>query len=282
MNVIGLMKKTLFLIAALALSASACGTAENPNNENELVGERPPESVVLTVSYQGGFVPVEQNLGNSEAFVLTADRTLYAPGPTTFLFPGPLMNPVSPVTISEESFADILGYLTDLGIASVANERIDRSSLGIADAQDTVFTYFDPSGGTHVLSIYALGFEVGDSDLRVLVAESLLSLLESAHRTGVSSTGHPLDSLVVWVGPAFDVDPEFEDIRSWPLPIKYSEMNPGGGEWRCVEFSEEEALSLMGVFEAATSATTWVEGDQTWKIVPRIMFPGTAGCPALP
>ena len=83
------MQTTIIGILALALLVGACGN----DSSSEPQEARGADEVVLTVTSEGGFVPVEFNLDRMPRFVLMGDGTLYSPGMMTLEFPGKLLPP---------------------------------------------------------------------------------------------------------------------------------------------------------------------------------------------
>lgn len=63
-------------LLAVTLVLSACGAGEPGTMPSDV----PPDDVILTVTDEGGFAPVELILGRHPRFVLQADGRLYTPG----------------------------------------------------------------------------------------------------------------------------------------------------------------------------------------------------------
>ncbi|MGQ0850018.1 MAG: hypothetical protein ACT4OP_13090, partial [Actinomycetota bacterium] len=77
-------------------------------------------------------------------------------------------------------------------------------------------------------------------------------------------------------------DPQFADVKPWPLAFGFEEMvdNTGFG-WRCATFSGQEAVALLLAFAQANQATTWDEAGTTYSIAVRPLFPGEGACAPL-
>lgn len=154
----------------LALLLTACGAGDagtatttpdgTPNTTVPPLEE--PEAtvgVVLTISDEGGFVPVEWSLKRIPRYVIMSDGKVYYQGPVTLEYPGRALPNVQTGIISEEDLAEIMALIDESGLNEVTDERNDKGMLNIADAPDTVFVYTDDEGVEHRFSVYALGFE---------------------------------------------------------------------------------------------------------------------------
>ena len=271
------MQITTIGILALALLVRACG-----NDSTSATPEpRDADSVVLTVTSEGGFVPVEFNLDRMPRFVLMGDGRLYSPGMMTLEFPGKLLPPVQVTTISDEQFGEIMALVEELGLPDI-DEEIDNSNAEmVADASTEFITYYDPSGSVHRLGVYALGLVEGGSDARFFAAE-LVQALEEAAATGESQIYQP-ERLQVAAGPAVQVDPAIQaEVKDWPLAMSHEEMEEWGFGWRCVEVTDDEVGPLFEVFGEANQATLWDTGTEQLTIKARPLLPGETACSGKP
>jgi hypothetical protein len=238
-----------------------------------------PGSVVLTITNEGGFVPVEMAYHPLPTYVLLADGTLYAPGMIPLIFPGPLMPAIQAIQLDEGAMTQIMELVEAIGLPEMTEERVE-DAVNVADAGDTVVRSFD-ANGEHSFAVFALGLGESD-DPRVAATERLLEGLGLA-----STNGEPLGVFVptaveVLVADSFDAasDPASE-ILDWPLPVPAAEIDAVGGETglRCIALEGEDAEYALGVFTEATQMTFFEEGGEVWRLIPRPLFPGETGCP---
>jgi hypothetical protein len=101
----------------LALLLGACGAGDAGTASTTPDGTTPDTTVppleepdtevrvVLTISDEGGFVPVEWNLKRIPRYVVMSDGTVYYQGPVTMEYPGRALPNVQTGTISEEDRA---------------------------------------------------------------------------------------------------------------------------------------------------------------------------------
>lgn len=266
-------------LVAVALVTLALAIACNDGDSTGSTLPADPEAVVLTVTSEGGFVPVEFNLDRMPRYLVAADRTLYYQGPVPAIFPGPLLANVQVTTIDETTWAEIISLVEDLGLPDI-DERIDNTGAEmIADATTEFITYNDDNGA-HRLGIYALGLtEAPGSTDRVLAGE-IVELLDAATATGESVSYQP-ERLQVAAGPG-TAEAGFSTVEPWPLDTTYADMAEWSIGWRCVTVEGPAVPGLVEVFNAANQATLWDTGTETLAIRARPLLPGEVGCEGAP
>lgn len=265
----------MFLTIVAALALSACG--QNTATDVSLPDD--PDAAVLTVTSEGGFMPLEANLDRMPRYVVTADRSLYYVGPTTLEFPGPLLPNVQVTTVDEDTMGEILELVEEMGLPEVDEEVDDFGADRIADASTDFITYID-EGGTHRMGFYALGMSDGGSTERLLAAE-IVEFLDQAASTGESRPYQP-ERLQVAAGPPMQVDEGMSSVEEWPLEASFAELEEWGMGWRCLEVSGEEAAHLFEMFSNANQATLWDTGDQEVGIRARPLLPDEKACSGRP
>lgn len=272
------MKHLPFVLVVAALVA-ACGGSESSETTGPTSGSDPDE-VVVTVTSEGGFVPVEFNLERMPRYVLTSGRNLYFQGEVPAVFPGPLLPNVQVATVDDDTYAEVLELVEALGLPEI-DERIDDSGAEmVADASTEVITYHDENG-THRLGFYALGMVEGTGSTDRLLAAELLQALESAAREGESTDFSP-DRIQVAAGPAVRFEEAASEVEPWPLEVGYDDMDEWGAGWRCVEVSGDTVAGLWETFADATQATLWDTGSQEVSIRTLPLVPGQVACDGAP
>ena len=268
------MRKTLGVLVAAAFIFTACS---QPGLEETLKLNEDPESALLIVKDEGGFVPIEFIVGQGPRLVLLRDGTLIVSGPQIEIFPQPLLPNYQTVQLDEETMLFVLEELDALGFADIDSEANDEASNMVADASTTIATFYNQDG-PHTFSVYALGIGTQVTDGRVPI---LANLVEQLSQTGFSQPGqqYEWDALEVMAGiPQAPADPEFEDIRPWPLPIRFDEMTDIGFDWRCAAYEGTEAEELLGTFTGASQVTTWDDGSMAYSIKVRPLLPEQEPC----
>ncbi len=265
------MKRTIAVTLALVALISACAlpTGGRPTTTP------PPGAPMLTVTSEGGFVPVEYLVGRGPRYVLLADGRLIFEGPVPTIYPGPMLAPSLVVRIDDATMGRIRRLVDEIGFPGFSELRNDDAADRVADATTEVVTYRDATG-PHVFAVYALGL-VEPNDRRVELLTELLEVLDEAAAAG-DAEPFPVDRLLVHVAEGA-ADPEFPDVRPWPLPQRPAEVGPvEPSGWACTVYEGPTAAELVDVFSAATQVTVWEEAGSTYRILARALLPGEAGC----
>lgn len=266
-------RKTIGLLSAATLILAACGTPQDvigPPDE--------PETPLLRVQYEGGFMPIEYALGTGPSYQLSNDGRLVFAGVTTLQYPGPLVVPYQQVSLSEEDVDRVLNLVEEIGLPEMTDERDETQINFVADAATYVVTYFDEAG-EHKYSVYALGMENEPGSEATQATAELDSLLIE-----LSGSEEPepfvADEIKVFAGVSMmEPEPGFEDIRPWPLPDGPDGWSGFSGiDWKCNIYPGE----TLDLFTDATQVTQWTAPDEagdSYTLVVRQLLPGEDGCP---
>ena len=236
-----------------------------------------PSSVLLIVKDEGGFVPIEFIVGQGPRLVLFRDGTLIVSGPQIEIFPQPLLPNYQSIQLDEEEMLFVLEELDALGFADIDNEVNDEAANMVADASTAITTFYNEEGA-HTFSVYALGIGTQVTDARVPI---LANLVEHLSQIGFSQPGQPYEweGIEVLAGvPQVAAEPEFVDIRPWPLSVAFNDMADIGFGWRCASYEGDQAQSLLGMFAEASQVTTWDDGASEYSIKVRPLFAQQEPC----
>ena len=96
------MRKTLSGLMAAAMTVSACS---GPGLEDTLKLNDDPDSALLIVKDEGGFVPIEFIVGQGPRLVLLRDGSLIVSGPQIEIFPQPLLPNYQTVQLDDETIS---------------------------------------------------------------------------------------------------------------------------------------------------------------------------------
>ena len=267
-------RKTIGLLAAATLTLAACGTggdALGPPDE--------PDSPLLRIHYEGGFVAVETSLGMGPSYQLLNDGRLIFQGVTTMQYPGPLVVQYQQVQLGGGEVDRVLALINEMGLPDMVDERDDSQANFIADAPTYVITYWD-GDGQHKYSVYALGV-ASDSGSEVAQLALELDTLMSEVSSGQAEK-YVADQIIVFAGVSMaEPEPGFEDIRPWPLPDDPQDWSGFSGiDWKCNVYPGD----TLDLFTEASQATQWTApaGDAgPYTLVVRQLLPGEEGCPVL-
>lgn len=265
------MKKLTILLAGIII-VSACAAPSDSAGSTTSV---PPGTVILTVTAEGGFVPVEFLVNRGPRYVLTADGHLYFEGPYPTIYPGPMLSPYVVTQLDEATVDQILALVSEIGFPEFNEVRNTEAANRVADATTTIVTFSDVNGA-HTFAVYALG--IGEqSDPRVPMLSKLVRRLGDAGSSG-DLESYPGDRLMVHVV-AGGGNPDFPDLRPWPLPEPPDQLSATNFQgWRCAVYEGDTASSLVTTFSTATQATTWTNAGTEYVILARALLPGETGC----
>jgi hypothetical protein len=267
--------RLLTVMIVTALMTAACGGGESADETKPTAPEGTVGNVILEISEEGGFVPVEFNLTRVPRFTVFADGTMVMPPDQQFTFPGPALIPLVQSTLDDDTFSDLLTYVEDLGLADIDSVDLNNAP-NVADASTTVVRYFDDAG-EHRISIYALGFDSA-ADARSAIVASMIENLEDA-ATERSTSPYQPSRLSVYAGGVEGLDPQqVRNAGSWPLEVEPEEMAAEVAGFRCVTIEGVRAERLAATLADADSMTTWTSDAGDLRIIARPLLPNQGGC----
>lgn len=264
----------LVVMMSMALVLGACG-GDTGDETEPTVPEGTNGGVILDISDEGGFVPVEFNLTRVPRFTVFADGTVVIPTGEQFSFPGPALTALVQAQLDDAALTDLLTFVDDLGLAGIDEVNLNNAP-NVADASTTVVRYFDETG-EHRISIYALGFDSA-GDARSAIVESMIQRLQTA--IGRASTSpYPADRLVAHALGAEGLDPEqIHNAGSWPLELAPDQMPSEVAGFRCATVEGAAAESLAAALTDADSMTTWTYDGVDYRLIARPLLPHQDGC----
>lgn len=259
------------LVAALLLSA--CGAGE----PGTMPTESQPDDVILAVTDEGGFAPVELILSRHPRFVLQQDGRLYSPGVLPAIYPGSLLTPIFVGTVDEATLAEIMRLVDAAGLPEIDRVEDTTASNQVADATTTVITYFD-GASEHTLSVYALGI-ASDESQTARAAADLVRALDAAAAALTDVTEYQPTRVEIRTGDRMALpDAEFRNTKPWPLAIAPAELPETAHGWKCVVVEGLPATDLLDVFADANSATVWEYEGAEHALLARGLTPVEPGC----
>lgn len=237
------------------------------------------DDVVISVFYEGGFVPVEMIFANTPLSLITGDGRALTTGPVPAIYPGPLLPNLQQRTISASAVQELLAKADELGLlAEVDYARNDQ----IADAPDTVVR-ITVDGVTYEHRAYALGLDPEGSEDDPARA----NLLEFVHAMTDLPTTVGADEL----GPEEQFDTETYLIRATPADpdaVASDGIEPTVVEWPAVapvrladaeDCAAVPAGDVEALFADANQLTFFTDAGPdgettTYQVVVVQQFPG--------
>lgn len=279
-------------VAVLTLAGAACANEPNGPGAGGIDHSTGSDQVVLRVSDEGGFVPIEYNLTRFASFTLYGDGRIVVPGAQIELYPGPALPAVSQRVISEAGVQAILQAALDAGLGQGDRDLTDLGSVGIADATTTVFT-LTADGRTSTVKVYAL-FDLqekpslmSDEDFqlrRELVGfVQRLTALEQWLPQGSLGAEEPFaaGAYRLFVGPYRSGGDIPQEPADWPLstPLaSFGRPDPNLDTLRCGTVVGDEWAALASSAQLANELTPWRESGERYSILFRPLLPDESGC----
>lgn len=143
------------------------------------------DDVVVSITNEGGFVPVGFAFANTPLALVTGDGRALSTGPVIAIFPGPLLPNVQQRSISPAGVQQLLARADELGLlADVTYENNDM----IADAGTTVVT-ITVGGRTYRHEAYALGLDTETDRDREALADFVAAATDLPATVGAAELG---------------------------------------------------------------------------------------------
>ena len=278
---------TILLLLALAACAE---TPVDPGDGGGIDHSTSPDHVLVQLSSEGGFTPVEWTYTNFPFYSLYGDGTLVVPGAQIEIYPRPALPAISSREVDEAGIQAIL----EEAIAAVQDVPADLNDLGfmsIADASTTVITV-SAGGVDRTIRVYALselterpdGMPESEYEARLRLQELVTKLTGSTDWLPEGSLGpegpYEASAARLFVGGYRPVEDLAQEPVPWPLDEGLAGFGapvaPGGYRCGVVQGADWDA-----VHEAATSANTltpWADAGERFSILFRPLLPDETGC----
>jgi len=289
---------------ALALVAAACGsdgtsdvtTVPPGNSSTSTTTTVPPttevpigneDGVLVQISYEGGFVPMEFIVNRVPSLTLFTDGTVITEGVVPAIFPGPAMPVMQQTSLDDSVVAEVLELIEIVGLPDITELRNREAANFVADASETVVRYFD-ANGEHLFGVYALGIGGPPGDNGTSVPDEVLTLgllvdrLNTADSTGPSEPYEPVALQLALLDPEQSfVDPQFANTLPWPFGSLTIDDFAGNDFVGCATLDGADATAAVAALVEANSVTTYELDGEEHRIMVRPLLPGERPCSML-
>ena len=283
------MRRTAPVLALLAVIAAACANEPGGSGDGGIDHPTGADQVILRLSYEGGFVPIEYGLTQFPSFTLYGDGRIVVPGPQIEIYPGPALPAVNQRIMNEEGVQAIIQAALEAGLGQGDRDHSDFGSTVIADASTAVFT-FSANGRVSQVSVYALaelpeqpdGMPDEEFEARTALNDLArrLSALEQWLPRGSVGPEEPFvaDGYRLFVGSYRPAEELPQDPVEWPLTTP---LAAGGGDtagYACHPVRDEEWASLAPLAREANQLTPWISRGEKFSVLFRPLLPDESGC----
>jgi hypothetical protein len=284
------MKVRLPAALALLLTLAACAETPADPATGGIDHSTAADSVLVRISYEGGFVPVEWTYTNFAFYSLLGDGTLIVPGAQIEIYPGPALPAISSRKVSEAGIQAILEQAIAV-TRDIPTDLNDLGFMGIADASTTVITV-SAGGVDRTIRAYALGelterpdgMPEDEYQARLSLQELVTTLTGPTEWLPDGSLGpegtYEASAARVFVGNYRAVDDLQQDPVAWPIGAGlagFGEPIPPGG-MRCGVVEGADWDTLRGSASAANQLTPWTDAGDRYSILFRPLLPDEHGC----
>jgi hypothetical protein len=277
------MNRRSFLFSLLgaptvAALVAACGSDhDQPGSASDFTLPAGPNDVVLSIAYEGGFVPVDVYFTRLPSLLITGDGRVFTPGPITEIYPGPLVMPMMVGTITPAGLQRLMKAADDARLIGFVADYELPTGIDIADAPDTVVT-LSVNGKTYTHVAYALGIDDPTTPARERLAKFVGSTGDLASLVGAENVG----AAVAYSPESYRIratvaEPDMaSDPRPTIVPWPASTGVPLAGASMCATATAREAGDVL---TAANQLTYFQEGDLVYQVAAVMQLPGDTGCP---
>jgi hypothetical protein len=288
---------TLVLTAAACAVATDAGDGGSPTaptgggsgGDSGTTHPGGANDLVLRVSIEGGFVPVDVLRAQIPGFSLFGDGLTVATGAQIEIYPGPALPSLVATPIAEEGVQALIQAGLDAGLGKDA-QHIDLGSMAISDMPTTVFTLV-VDGQTHVTTVYALGAVTeqpsGMGDGAWAARQALEGFATAvgdlrswlpAGSVGADTVYEPT-AMRIFVGP-YTGDPQLTQAEiAWPLDTHLETIGqPTDLNDRCAVLEGADLETVYPLAQQANTLTPWTSGGERYAIGFRPLLPDESGC----
>ncbi|HEX5937238.1 MAG TPA: hypothetical protein VFZ75_06055 [Actinomycetota bacterium] len=274
----------------LVLAACADAPSNGAGNGDGIAHSAAPNHVLVRVSMEGGFVPVDWTYTNLPTFSLYGDGTIVAPGAQIAIHPGPALPAISSRSVDEAGIQAVVREALD-ATADLPTDLDDMGMVTIADAPTTVIS-ISVDEVDRTVRVYALG-EMTDrpdgmpedvfrarQDLQALVTK-LTGLAEwlPAGSLGAEAAYESSRARLILPDERGADDLPHEEI-AWPLtePLATFGEPAGVAGYRCGVVAGDDWITVRAEASRADQLTPWVDDGSTYTILFRPLLPDETGC----
>jgi hypothetical protein len=274
-----------FALAGCGAVTSAGGSSSGatPSGISHPTGA---DDVVIQVTSDGGYVPLEVTLRAVPQFTLYGDGTVIVPGPVVMKYPGPAIYPLRTFTLSEPEVQALLTAVKDAGLLeAAAPDYGDMGSVGVSD-QATTTLLVNADGASIRRSAYALTFESNGSRLTDAQARARRALAGFINDLPMPTTdaAYTPARLAVYVMPVQGDLQMGARPAVWPLETDLATAGTKLPDWadhRCIAVDGEDAQTLVAALSDTNELTQWLpraNADIAYRLVARPLLPGEVAC----
>jgi hypothetical protein len=284
------LRSAFVLVSSIALMTACADAPATPRDEGGIDHATGADDLLVRVTLEGGFVPVEWNLTNVPAFSLYGEGTLVQPGAQIEIYPSPALPAISSRTVDEAGIQAILRAALDATDGMPADLG-DIGSMNVADAATTVITV-RADGIERSIEAYALaevperpdgmGEDVYRARQRLSALVGTLGALDQWLPAGSlgEENSYRGEAARLFVGEYRKVDDLPQEPIAWPMDgalSRFGEPTQPAG-YRCGTVSGDDWAAVRDEASRANELTPWTDAGDRFSILFRPLLPDESGC----
>jgi hypothetical protein len=273
----------------LTLMLAACAeTPIDPGDGGGIDHATSPDHVLVRVSYEGGFVPLEWTFTNFPFYSLYGDGTLVLPGAQIEIYPGPALPAMSSRHVDEAGIQAILEEAI-AALEDVPADLNDLGFMGIADASTTVITV-SAGGVDRTIRVYALGelterpdgMPEREYEARLRLQELVALLTGSGDWLPEGSLGpegaYEASAARLFFGAYRPAEDLAQEPVPWPLDGGLAGFGGSvpAGDYRCGVVQDADWDAVHAAATSANTLTPWTDAGERYSILFRPLLPDEA------
>jgi hypothetical protein len=275
----------------LLLALAACADAPvDPGAGDGIDHGTARNDVLVRVTSEGGFTPIEWTYTNFPIFALYGDGTLVLPGAQIEIYPAPALPAISSRRVEEAGIQAILEEALDT-IATIPGDLNDLGFMQMADVPTTVITV-SAGGVDRTIRAYGLaelserpeGMSEEEYRARIRLQELITKLgtLESWLPGGSlgPEAAYEATAARLFVGTYRKVDLP-QEPSPWPLDrglATFGDAADDPGLYRCGVVEGSDWTAVRDAASRANQLTPWTDAGTKFSILFRPLLPDENGC----
>jgi hypothetical protein len=278
------------LLAAGCATAGGAGATSSPSPEPTYDVGTGPGDLILKLTEGGGLFPLEYLLTGMPTFALYGDGRIIVQGPTTEIYPSPLLPNLRVIRVTPAEIQKIVGAADQAGLLG-PDAHYDATN--IFDAGSSVFVTI-VAGKTHTISAYALFADGTTENAATAAARARLMTFHDRMEALSEFLGRPVSdeeayepaAMRVFVSAANETpqpDGLERQVVDWPLAVDPATAGQPTTvpNVRCLLLSGADLATFLSVARTANALTIWQTASGRYSVMVRPLYPDESGCPLL-
>ena len=270
-----------FAMAAWTITAAGSPSAGASAGPTTIAVEAVPEPL-LSIGSSGGLIDYRFKFSRLPKVVVASTGQLFTQGPTTMIYPGPMLPNVRARTLTKAGVVRLRTLVARAGLDRAA----DYGRPAIADVPALVIRYLPanatfvtntlPSFGVHEESLTSAQ-RAGRAKVRALMVALEAPRRAFGRQISSESAYIPTRFAILTSEPRSALDGLTPAVIDWPIPA-----TPLAAVGECAVVEGRNGSTLAAALRNANHLTQFRDAGRTWQLTARVLLPGDPACTPLP